>query len=101
MKLNLEGLKFDEGSLQKGKVKWQSPSNIALVKYWGKHGEQLPNNPSISFTLDHAHTNTEIQFTPKTNNDSIELDFFFEGKSNELFGAKIQKFLQKHVDVFP
>ena len=33
------------------RTKWQAPSNIALVKYWGKYGEQLPENPSISFTL--------------------------------------------------
>ena len=32
-----------------GKVGWQSPSNIALVKYWGKRGKQLPQNPSKSF----------------------------------------------------
>tara|TARA_B110000467_G_scaffold13636_1_gene11583 strand:- start:242 stop:511 length:270 start_codon:yes stop_codon:yes gene_type:complete len=29
---------------------WKAPSNIALVKYWGKYGEQLPKNPSLSFT---------------------------------------------------
>ena len=25
-----------------GTLTWESPSNIALVKYWGKYGEQLP-----------------------------------------------------------
>ena len=34
-----------------GIVKWNSPSNIALVKYWGKKDNQIPQNPSISFTL--------------------------------------------------
>ncbi|NJK85011.1 MAG: hypothetical protein HC906_02565 [Bacteroidales bacterium] len=29
----------------------QCPSNIAIVKYWGKHEGQIPKNPSISFTL--------------------------------------------------
>ncbi|MFY8133263.1 MAG: hypothetical protein ACOVOL_08510, partial [Bacteroidia bacterium] len=30
---------------------WSCPSNIALVKYWGKkEGElQIPANPSLSF----------------------------------------------------
>jgi len=30
---------------------WKSPSNIALIKYWGKRDHQLPQNPSLSFTL--------------------------------------------------
>jgi diphosphomevalonate decarboxylase len=34
-----------------GDFTWRSPSNIAIVKYWGKHGDQLPRNPSFSFTL--------------------------------------------------
>jgi diphosphomevalonate decarboxylase len=34
------------------KIKYEAPSNIALVKYWGKYGVQLPSNASISFTLD-------------------------------------------------
>jgi diphosphomevalonate decarboxylase len=42
------------------KVSWRSPSNIALVKYWGKHGNQLPSNPSISFTLDKCYSETSL-----------------------------------------
>jgi hypothetical protein len=34
-----------------GRVEWRSPSNIALVKYWGKSGDQIPMNSSISMTL--------------------------------------------------
>ena len=30
---------------------WQSPSNIAFVKYWGKKNGQIPLNPSLSMTL--------------------------------------------------
>ena len=37
--------------IEKGSVTWSSPSNIALVKYWGKKEHQIPENPSISFTL--------------------------------------------------
>lgn len=33
------------------KVAWQSPSNIALVKYWGKKAGQIPANASISLRL--------------------------------------------------
>ena len=29
--------------LSEGIVKWSSPSNIALVKYWGKKNNQIMN----------------------------------------------------------
>ena len=35
---------------------WKSPSNIALIKYWGKKPGQLPANPSLSMTLSKAVT---------------------------------------------
>ena len=34
-----------------GSITWRSPSNIAIIKYWGKYGIQLPKNPSLSLTL--------------------------------------------------
>ena len=77
-----------------GIVKWQSPSNIALVKYWGKHGRQLPGNPSISLTLDKAHTVTEIAYKA---NDSTQkqpqVQFKFEGKEAPTFKTRIENFL--------
>ena len=77
----------------------RSPSNIAIVKYWGKHGNQLPNNPSISFTLSECFTETKITYgkniTPMTS-----LDFFFEGKENPAFKAKIEKYLQENKEHF-
>ena len=48
-----------------GIVKWKSPSNIALVKYWGKKDNQIPQNPSISFTLSKSYTTTSVEFKPK------------------------------------
>ena len=83
------------------KVVKRSPSNIALVKYWGKKDGQIPANPSLSFTLSKSYTETEIIYTPKTDNGKISLDFFFEDKENELFKQKIEKFLQKIVSYFP
>ena len=73
-----------------GKVGWQSPSNIALVKYWGKRGKQLPQNPSISFTLSECRSETFVNFEKA---DRFGFQFFFEGKENPAFGAKIEKFL--------
>ena len=47
------------------KVMHRAPSNIALVKYWGKYDPQLPANPSISFTLSRAFTETlRVSFEP-------------------------------------
>ncbi len=38
------------------------PSNIALIKYWGKYANQIPANPSISYTLNHCNTQTSMEF---------------------------------------
>ncbi len=81
-------------SSSQSSVAWRSPSNIAIVKYWGKHGIQLPRNPSISFTLDAAHTDTKVTFKKKEQVDNdISVDFYFEGEANEAFASKIIKFL--------
>ncbi len=72
------------------KVKWSSPSNIALVKYWGKFGVQLPCNPSISFTLKNSFTTLSLEVLE---NGAPGFEFIFEGKSNQKFQEKIAKFL--------
>ena len=82
----------------RGKVGWSSPSNIALVKYWGKKGKQIPQNPSISFTLSECRSETFIGFEKA---DSFGFRFFFEGKENPAFGAKIEKFLLDYQAFFP
>ena len=81
-----------------GKVGWSSPSNIALVKYWGKKGKQIPQNPSISFTLSECRSETFLSFEKA---DSFSFRFFFEGKENPAFGAKIEKFLIDYQAFFP
>ncbi|NRB61473.1 MAG: diphosphomevalonate decarboxylase [Saprospiraceae bacterium] len=95
-------LVIERGSLSPGKVTWKSPSNIALVKYWGKHGTQLPQNPSISLTLDQAHTITSIAYeaivSPK---EDISLDFFFDDQPNAVFGEKVKNFFKSLLPIFP
>lgn len=91
--------KFD-GVITPGKVEWQCPSNIAIVKYWGKHGRQLPKNASISFTLTNAHTNTAIEYSD-SKSGSLEIDFLFEGKENQPFKLKLEKYLQSIVEFVP
>ena len=78
----------------------RSPSNIAIVKYWGKHGNQLPNNPSISFTLNNCFTETKVTYSQIENPNSIEMDFYFEGKENQAFKSKIEKYLQENKEHF-
>jgi diphosphomevalonate decarboxylase len=80
------------------KTGWQSPSNIALVKYWGKHGRQLPNNPSVSFTLNTAATRTFIAWENYNKFGRVELSFTLEGNENPAFAARIEKFLDSLVD---
>jgi diphosphomevalonate decarboxylase len=82
-------------------VGWRSPSNIALVKYWGKTGRQIPVNPSVSMTLSAAYTETWITALPGKSSNSVELDFYFEGEPNPAFGQRITDFLEGMTDVFP
>jgi diphosphomevalonate decarboxylase len=82
-------------------VSWRSPSNIALVKYWGKTGRQLPLNPSLSMTLSEAYTETKLTAMPRDAKGLVELDFWFEGNNNAAFGERIRRFLETVTDIFP
>ena len=75
-----------------------APSNIALVKYWGKKNIQEPVNSSISFTLSKCVTKTKIEFTEsKTKNNIPNFQFSFEGQSKPNFIPKLTQFF-KHID---
>jgi len=87
-------LKSYNSNIDKGSVKWASPSNIALVKYWGKKAHQIPENPSISFTLSDCKTITEMTYTKK-DNQGFSFDIYFEGEKNEAFKPKIQTFFER------
>lgn len=82
-------------SIEKGAFKWSTPSNIALVKYWGKKETQIPANPSISFTLKNCKTITSLSFSKKENTENFSFDLLFEGKPKEDFKPKIQKFFER------
>jgi diphosphomevalonate decarboxylase len=84
---------FKEILTQSVSTCWQSPSNIALIKYWGKKGFQLPANPSLSFSLSEAYTITRIKATYNSAGDGPEVSFFFEGERNPAFASKIEEFL--------
>lgn len=82
--------------LEEGEISCTAPSNIALVKYWGKRPVQLPENPSISFTLDSCRTETVLQYkklAKKT--DFFTFEILFEGKPKPDFVPKIQTFFER------
>jgi diphosphomevalonate decarboxylase len=88
-------------SIETGKFQWSSPSNIALVKYWGKKDKQIPANPSVSFTLNNCKTITTLAFAKKQNLDNFSFDLLFEGKSKEDFKPKIQQFFERVLVYLP
>lgn len=84
-----------ERAIENLTISWQTPSNIALVKYWGKSNPQIPKNASISFTLNNCHTNTTIEFEKISGSDKAEFELFFEGKKKDDFKPKIAKFFER------
>lgn len=78
-----------------GVINCEAPSNIALIKYWGKTGMQIPTNPSISFTLNHAKTVTSLYYKFVENPlPEVSFDLIFEGNLRESFRPKIKKFFE-------
>ena len=87
---------YESNQVVEGQVKWIAPSNIALVKYWGKKNVQLPENPSISFTLSNSITNTEVIYSlKKRKKEFVDFDYFFEGNPKKEFDTKIQLFFNR------
>ena len=79
---------------------WKSPSNIALVKYWGKkpEGTQIPSNASISFTLNNCATITKLTLVEQVD---LEITVLLEGNQEPGFVPKIEQFLRRISGVFP
>ncbi len=79
---------------------WKSPSNIALVKYWGKkpEGTQMPSNASISFTLKNCATTTKLTLVEQAD---LEITVLLEGNHEPSFVPKIEQFLQRIAHIFP
>lgn len=87
--------------VSKATYTWRTPSNIALVKYWGKSDPQLPKNASVSFTLSQSHTTTTIDFSKSQKLESPSFELYFEGKKKDDFKPKITKFFERILDYCP
>jgi diphosphomevalonate decarboxylase len=84
----------NSSQLTNGSYTWKTPSNIALVKYWGKKEHQIPENTSISFTLDACFTLTTLEFQKKENKKG-DFEIYFEGKKKDDFKPKIATFFER------
>lgn len=79
-----------------GQVTWKAPSNIALVKYWGKLPDQIPANASVSFTLQVSATTTTLIYRKlEKNSNDFSFDIFLDDKPMPEFASKIQTFLSR------
>ena len=81
-------------------VGYRSPSNIALVKYWGKRDVQLPQNPSLSFALTNSFTETVVQYSFE-NSNIIDLELFFENQRNDAFEKRFNDYFERIIDIIP
>lgn len=89
-------------SLHEGKYSHRAPSNIALVKYWGKKQGQIPANPSVSFTLSNCYTTTSVEVsTRKEYAEAYSFNFYFEGELKESFRSKIISFFERIENYLP
>ncbi len=95
-----QGLSLVDNHDKCGQVAWRSPSNIALIKYWGKRPVQLPQNASISYTLSDAHTDTTVVYSPRNSNKPW-VSFLFEGKEEAHFAKRIEDFISSLKLYFP
>ncbi len=71
---------------------YSTHSNIALVKYWGKRDNQIPCNPSISFTLKKCQT---LMKASAIKTESFNLKLVFEGVRNKKFEENISSRLKR------
>ncbi len=79
-------------------VEWTSPSNLAIVKYWGKRDIQKPLNPSISFTLNNAVTTTRVSAVPS---EKAGFNFSLDGNEKESFNKKVANLLKMASSTLP
>ena len=99
MQLTEKDFKINNNTIQaieNMEISATAPSNIALIKYWGKHGLQLPMNPSLSFTLNQSKTITKAKLTAlKTPGKKVIFTFYLNDQHQPDFEPKIAAFFDK------
>ncbi len=88
-------------TVAEGQFTAKAPSNIALVKYWGKTHPQLPKNASFSFSLSASFTETKLFFFPKNKTLNYDFEVFLDGVKNDDFKPKIQNFFENVAEYIP
>jgi diphosphomevalonate decarboxylase len=92
----------DGNKISSFQTTWSAPSNIALVKYWGKKELQIPCNPSVSFTLNQCRTTTSVRFERLINKqDHVSLAIQYDGKSAPSFEPKVKTFIDRILPYAP
>lgn len=87
--------------IQSGEITSQAPSNIALIKYWGKRENQIPANPSLSFTLKNCLTTTSIQYQRRENQEKTTFEVYLDNNRNDNFRPKIERFVEMTAPYLP
>ena len=82
-----------------GQSGWECPSNIALIKYWGKKQFQQPLNPSVSMTLQQSKTVISVDYFYQRKLKKMSFSYFFEDKQQPTFEDRYRQYLQ-HVSKY-
>ncbi|WP_185877073.1 diphosphomevalonate/mevalonate 3,5-bisphosphate decarboxylase family protein [Blattabacterium cuenoti] len=82
--------------ISNGIITKRSHSNIALIKYWGKHKKkiQIPLNSSISLSLKGVYTVTRLIYYIKKKKGNLSIRIFFSGKEKTSFLPKTVEFFR-------
>lgn len=84
------------------KICWRAPSNIALIKYWGKKDHQLPVNASLSLTLENSTTTTTLIYRrKKARENDISVKYFFHDLQHPKFEEKVLRLLERLCSEMP
>ena len=94
--------KIEENEISSFQTKWSAPSNIALVKYWGKKEFQIPCNPSVSLTLNRCRTTTSVRFKRYTDNlNRVTFGIKYDGNPAPSFEPKVKTFIDRILPYAP
>ncbi len=85
----------------RGSVQWESPANIALIKYWGKRPVQLPMNPSLSFVLRKSVVSIRMHYKTGGGTGFRLNSFSLNGEEKTSFATRIEHYLGSLQAFFP